>query len=197
MDEREEESVTHTTDRSGGEEGKWGIFFGFVFLFPKIIRFDAVNIFGLKIAKAMRHSQVNMERRRWRRQRKRHSRETTQRNEEKSVHNKMICYTPVAYGIRKIDCFLIIKTRERIYILMSGTDTIAFGRVYVYGYLDLRSSRDVSGDEDGISVSLSSYNWLYFNSSSINPYHSSNEQTRKKYDFRIVSIDLSTQPNSD
>lgn len=42
---------------------------------------------------------------------------------KKSAHNKMICYTPVAYGIRKIDCFLIIKTRLRqhIYILTAST----------------------------------------------------------------------------
>lgn len=72
-------------------------------------------IFGLD-DRPTKHTQTHyeMDRKRWRRKRKRHSREieTTRKKWKKSAHNKMICYTPVAYGIRKIDCFLIIKTRE-------------------------------------------------------------------------------------
>lgn len=46
------------------------------------------------------------------------NREQKNMKRRKNAHNKMICYAPVAYGIRKIDCFLIIKTTEHIYILI-------------------------------------------------------------------------------
>lgn len=70
--------------------------------------------------------QSQIEQMKWRTKREKRKRKsdiraksrTKEFEEKKNAHNKMICYAPVAYGIRKIDCFLIIKTTEHIYILI-------------------------------------------------------------------------------
>lgn len=99
-----------------------------------------------------------------REEKKRHSREIENKRiwrEKKNAHNKMICYAPVAYGIRKIDCFLIIKTTEHIYIL------ILLGPVPLLSVYRSISFLPIACAMQSVdipkSVLLLSFNWLYFN----------------------------------
>lgn len=114
--------------------------------------------------------QSQIERMKWRTKRKKKGKEKAtfawnreQKNmkRKKNAHNKMICYAPVAYGIRKIDCFLIIKTTEHIYIL------ILLGPVPLLSVYRSISFLPIACTMQSVnipkSVLLLSFNWLYFN----------------------------------